>query len=48
MQVALRVIAMRRWRNGYLDQLIAKALSGEPLTREDTACTEKEWALCEF
>lgn len=41
-RIALRVIKMRRWKNGQLQLLCDKGLDGT-LEAEDTACNEHEW-----
>lgn len=43
-ELALAIIAARRWRNGHLMELAAKGLANAPLDRElDSDCTTKEW-----
>ncbi len=43
-EIALRVIAARKWRNGHLMELAIRALSGEVLDRElDSDCTVEQW-----
>lgn len=42
-EIALRIIVLRRWRNGYLIDLARRALSGAAIHQSDTACTDDEW-----
>lgn len=43
-ELALAIIAARKWRNGHLMELAAKGLANTPLDRErDSDCTPKEW-----
>jgi hypothetical protein len=42
LEVAIRVIQARKWRNGKLDDLCERALEGT-LTRQDTDCSEELW-----
>jgi hypothetical protein len=45
--LVLRIIAARGWRNGALQDLVAKALRGEPIERGDVDMTDKQWeAVC--
>lgn len=45
-QIALAIIAARKWRNGHLMELAAKGLAGETIARErDSDCTTKEWEI---
>lgn len=47
-ELALAIIAARKWRNGHLMELAAKGLADKKLDRElDSDCTPKEWeTLC--
>jgi hypothetical protein len=41
--LVLRIISARGWRNGALQDLVAKALRGEPIERGDVDMTDKQW-----
>lgn len=48
-ELALRIIAARVWKNGALQELAAKAVSGVVITRDDTDLSpgeknDRKWA----
>lgn len=43
-ELALAIIARRKWRNGHLIELALKGLENQPIDREaDSDCTPEQW-----
>jgi len=43
-ELALAIIAARKWRNGHLIELDLKGLRDQPIDRElDSDCTPEQW-----